>query len=153
MSAARAVDIKDSAVDEIVLAIVQSGESDSKYQLRDEEREGVRELLSLLLPQAREFQRIIDQAGIIRGVLPMFETLDATVDLRWTESPFAENVVASEPLSKLIPLGSILLKFDSGNPSNAHFQVTEADVDELIEKLQKLKTAMVSIGETLRKGE
>lgn len=105
------------------------------------------ELLSGLAPRAAEFKRSLSVSQLKRGVLPMYERIDATVEMRALESPLLSEAEHEFAPLELLPLASVQVILDSGQPSEICFQITEHDLGDLLKKLQQLQTAMARLKE------
>lgn len=105
------------------------------------------ELLSGLAPSAAEIKRSLSISQIKRGVLPMYERIEATVEMRALESPFSSETESRDVLLELLPLVTMRVILDSGDPSEICFQATEDDLVELLRKIQQLQTALIRLKE------
>lgn len=84
--------------------------------------------------------RAIEIGAATRGVLPMFEGVSATIELRSSRGYYDLNAEKQNQPLELIPLASIRLDLDSGVPDAICFQATEENLESLrqtIEDLQK----------------
>jgi hypothetical protein len=106
-------------------------------------------LLSDLATQSSEFRQAAAISQIARGFLPMYDRVHATVELRSTESPLLVESLAENVPFQLIPIASVRVTLDSGDPSEFFFQITEEEVVELVKKLQELHGTMVKLRENV----
>jgi hypothetical protein len=79
-------------------------------------------LLSDLATQSSEFQRSAAISRIKRGFLPMYEQVHATVELRSTQSPLSFKAKVQDLPFRLIPIASVRVTLDSGDPPTFCFQ-------------------------------
>lgn len=75
----------------------------------------------------------------------MFEDLDATVELRSTLPLSSADDLSEQVPFDLVPIASIRLSLDSGDPSAICFQVTEPDLVILCERLTRVKDEMTRL--------
>jgi len=117
--------------------------------LSEKEISRLRELVSDLAGRSPEFRRSNALSVVKRGVLPMYEEIQATVELRSSQTPLLLDSDLAALSLELFPIASVRLSLDSGEPSFICFQITEAEVLDLIEKLQQLHSTMVNLKESV----
>jgi hypothetical protein len=119
-------------------------------KLGAEEALRLRALLARLHQGAEATDRAFRARKAMRGVLPMFEALDGTVELRATQGvrQAGENE-PSEPL-ELIPIASLRLALDSGTPRTLFFQVTEGDLENLQAQIGQLQSGLRELRERVQ---
>lgn len=134
--------------DEMATAL-QKAVATGQRQFSEPEAKHLRGIIGTLAARATELAHVRGSRDVIRGVLPMFDTLDATVELRSTRPPFALKPDGSATFD-LVPLASLRLRLDSGDPSEVCFQTTEADLAALIERLQRLHGVLTNLRNDVR---
>lgn len=117
--------------------------------LNSEEEHQLRELSQRLESNAAEIKQAFSVGRVIRGVLPMFQTLQATLEMRSTRSPLSFDEDPNAQL-ELVPIVSIQLIFDSGDPPAICFQAKEEDLAEIIGKMEKLQRELIFLKEKVR---
>jgi hypothetical protein len=117
--------------------------------LAEKEISSIRELVSDLARRSPEFRRSNALSIVKRGVLPMYEEIQATVELRSSRTPLLLDPEFAALSLQLFPIASVRLGLDSGEPSFICFQITEAEVLDLIKKLEQLHSTMVNLKESV----
>jgi hypothetical protein len=132
---------------ESVRSILASMPSDAALVAGEEERLGA--VVEKLERAAKKTEQALWVGRAARGVLPMFQALGGTLELRSTRLPGQAKGEAGEVPLTLIPIASIQLKLDSGTQEAVYFQATEDDlamlqkqVEELREGLSELKASV-----------
>lgn len=144
------IPIKPGGPTEAATAVVEAVQGflvrDVTLHLTEGQVGRLREILGALGLRNSEIAQAANTRRAIRGVLPMFEDLEATVELRSSLSPWEAEVSGA---FHLVPLASLRLRLDSGEPSEVYFQATEADLAAWITRLQRLQTALVRLKQSV----
>jgi hypothetical protein len=122
--------------------IVEELMRNSSNFAKGEDQGALRALLDTLCRESPQLRVAALEGQVIRGVLPMFEDLDATVELRSTLPVFAADDTSDQVPFGLVPIASIRLSLDSGEPSVICFQVTEPDLVILSDRLNRVREEM-----------
>ncbi len=135
----------DQAVTQII-ALLQSTAGDNKeLQLSAEVLGRLETLLVTVAERSGRVKQEADDQSVARGVLPMFEDLKATLELRSLQWPLVSDSDNIGQLSRLTPIASLSLQLDTGNPSTIYFQATEADLASMLDKLQRLQVTLLKL--------
>lgn len=102
-------------------------------------REFVHELVSI----RKNIKQGFETAKLVDGVLPMFKGILSTVDARviWEGKDQAKL--------KMVPVASLLVDLDSGNPDRLTFQITQQKLDDLLTQLNEIKVKMTMLSQVL----
>jgi hypothetical protein len=115
--------------------------------LKQEEEPKLTALLQRLAGEAGRLKKAAVAGRVIRGVLPMFEDLQATVEMRSTRPPLrASDENESSPF-ELIPIASLRLVLDSGDPQTLGFQATDEDLAEIQRRVEQLRKELKELKE------
>jgi len=107
--------------------------------------------LAAKLAGARQNSERAFQVGTAtRGVLPMFDSLLATLELRSTQLPSELSEKGGTERLELVPIASIRLDLDSGEPDFLCFQATEEQLASLREAVEELQKGMQSLKERVQ---
>lgn len=112
--------------------------------LKDDEKiERFRDFVDELVSMRKLIKQGFETAKLVNGVLPMFKGILHTVDARviW-EGKDHEKL-------KLVPVASLLLDLDSGDPDRLTFQITPQKLDDLLTHLNELKEQMTKLMQIL----
>ena len=90
------------------------------------------------------YEKEVARIAATQGVLPTFEELIGTVELRGVLERGADldQISSNAPYVSLEPMASISLRLDAGFPSVNSFQISKADLDKLIDSLARLRQRM-----------
>lgn len=102
-----------------------------------------------ILVQRKSLEQASRISAAARGWLPMFEDLDATIELRSNRIPLISGDDQSEMTLELIPIASIRLTLDSGTPGEICFQAREADLSSLAEKFEKIRSELARLRQSV----
>jgi hypothetical protein len=132
-------------IDEIVESI-RANAAEAGLDLTHEEEPRLREVINRLTLVSEKTKNAEARGVATTGFLPSFQSLQATLELRSTLLPGQFGDDTTEPALELIPVASIRLDLDSGEPDFICFQATEdhltilqAKVESLREGLRRLK--------------
>ena len=114
-------------------------------QLSPDEFGRLQTIIAELSQESESIKQTTEATYIVRGVLPMFEELRATVELRSLQWPLDPNTSDDEQSFALVPVASLSLQLDSGDPPVVNFQATEKDLAALLDKIQRLQTALANL--------
>ncbi len=100
-------------------------------------------LVKKLFPLKEEIKQGEAIWRAIVGVLPMYSDIGGTIDARaiW------KNETQVKPL--LVPIASIKIDLDAGEPGSFNFQITEAKLDSLVEELQRVQESIKKLKRVL----
>lgn len=109
----------------------------------DEKIERFRDFVDELVSMRKLIKQGFETAKLVDGVLPMFKGILHTVDARviW-EGKDQEKL-------KLVPVASLLLDLDSGDPDRLTFQITPQKLDDLLTQLNEIKEQMTKLSQML----
>lgn len=114
--------------------------------------ESIAEVASL----RREGLSLAAQKGnSVRGLLPFFEELNATVELRAlfeSETGKLGHLGRADKIVALEPIASVRLVLDSGFPSEVTFQVSKDGLDALIKSLIELRGRLDELAQFQKRG-
>jgi hypothetical protein len=118
--------------------------------LEPDEATQLAELLEAFANEADEWRKSEIEYHVIRGVLPMFNDLQATIELRSTR-PALLSVDEAESLRlNLVPVASLRLSLDSGEPNGIGFQATDEDLAVMQRQIEKLRKEMKALKERVQ---
>ena len=112
--------------------------------LKDDEKiERFRDFVDELVSMRKLIKQGFETAKLVDGVLPMFKGILHTVDARviW-EGKDQERL-------KLVPVASLLLDLDSGDPDRLTFQITPQKLNDLLTHLNEIKEQMTKLSQIL----
>ena len=118
--------------------------------LRDLHVALARDVVEGLTNSSNETKRAFGRIFAKSGVIPAFQTLSATMEMRSTQLYDRSNDDIPEPPFELIPIASIRLDLDSGDPDFICFQATEEQLASLQEKIEKLRKGLQQLKESVR---
>ncbi len=130
---------QDSEIHDVALIIEELKELAPDLTAEQEKR------LTHLLPLIVARTETIEKSFSNRGFLPMFEDLDATIELRSNHSPFEIGKTGTVEEISFTPIASIRLTLDSGTPDEICFQATQQDLEDLQTKVALLLTNLSSL--------
>jgi len=131
------------------LEALQTMARDGDYPpLTESETEQLRELFLALAQRGEAIRRSLSELRAKQGVLPMFEEIQGTVEMRAVR----KLVVGGSPgdLAGVVPIVSVRVKCDVGQPNSFYFQLTEEGLDDLIDNLQHLRDELRALKDYVR---
>ncbi len=129
-----------------VIELLQSAAGDNQeLQLSTEVLDRLQTLLVTVAESSGRVRQEAEDQNIARGVLPMFEDLKATLELRSLYWPLASDSDGTKQISRFVPIASMSLQLDSGSPSTTYFQATEADLALMLDRLQRLQANLLKL--------
>lgn len=136
-------------VDKMVGAITRLAKPE-EGGITPEEQPKLKRLLEKLAGETKAMKQAFLTGRVIRGVLPMFQDFQATLELRSNKAPLwskgEDEDSAAGPL-ELIPIASIRLVLDSGDPRAICFQAREEDLAEMQRRIEKLQIELKALRE------
>ena len=101
------------------------------------------------------FERVSAKIAAAQGVLPSFEELIGTVELRGVlaKGGDLDQISSLAPYIALEPVASILLRLDAGFPSAIAFQISRNDLAKMMESLAKVENRMAELERLAGVGE
>lgn len=143
---------------------VSSGKGDAKSQLLQlvdvDDHQIISDRLEQVLQVAAERKEQVSLAAqrgnSVKGLLPFFEELNATVELRAlfeSEVGNLGHLGRGDKIVALEPIASVRLVLDSGFPPETTFQVGRDGLDALIKSLIELRGRFDELVNFQRKGE
>lgn len=129
---------------------IRKAAQDCNSPLDGDEINRLSTLLKRLEADSGKFRATEIARKTIRGFLPMFEDISATVELRSTRLPLIEIPEGNPVPFKLVPIASLRLSLDSGEPNGICFQATDEDLALLQSSIELLRSEMKELRERVQ---
>ena len=118
-------------------ALQRTAKDAEQPPLTDEEAHEMVAFLHSLGERRGEIRKSLSELRAKQGVLPIFESLHWTVEMRGVRI-LADDDSPGE-LVGMVPIASVRLKCDVGNPNDFFFQLSEDGIEELTDRLGDLR--------------